>query len=150
MESLYVHLFLNHIPLVGGMGALMLLSWGIARRSADVTNAALVAVIVVAAAAVPIFITGNQAGEDLAAALPHGLLEQHRDAAIASMVGLAAGAAIAAAALFCWATTKRYPLFAAVATLMVGIAATLLVARTAALGGQLRHVELRPAIEARR
>lgn len=143
MDPLYAHLFLNHIPVIGGIGALLLLAWGLYRRSNDVTLAALVAFVFVGLGGVLAFATGN-VGESLAQdAATKALIHEHNDAAIAALVGLEATAGVAVCALFIWKTTRRYPLFAAVATLLLGIAASVLVVRAASLGGAIAHIELR-------
>ena len=148
MDPLHIHLFLNHVPVVGGIGALMLLAWGLVKRSADVTVAALAALILVAVLTVPAFLAGDEARKRIegldGVSLP--ILHEHRDAAVAAMVGMLAAAAIAAAALFAWQTTHRYPMFAATAALVVGLAASILVVRAAELGGEVRHTELRAPV----
>jgi hypothetical protein len=148
---LHVHLFLNHIPVIGGVGALLLLGWGLLRRSIDVTMAALVALIIVGLITVPVFLTGDGAVSRLRSerGFSEALLEEHKDAALAALVGLEAAAAVAAAALFAWWTTRRYPFFATGCTLVMGIAAVVLLARATALGGRIAHGELNaPAISA--
>lgn len=145
-----MHLFLNHVPVVGGIGALLLLAWGLLRRSTDVTLAALVALVAVGVITVPVFLTGT-AARDRIEHLP-GMtaerLDHHEEEAIAAIVGLEAAAAIAFAALFAWCTTRRYPMFPAVAALVVGIAASLLILRAASSGGKIRHGEIRTVEEA--
>lgn len=145
MDPVQIHLFLNHVPLVGGIGALLLLGWGILRRSTDVTVAALVAVVLVALFAIPAFLTGQSAEVRIAKldATAEPIIEKHEEAALAGMIGIEATAAIALAALFVWRTTRRYPTFGAIAVLVVGIAAAVLIVRAASLGGQIRHTEIR-------
>lgn len=142
MHPLYVHLFLNHVPIIGGVGALLLLAWGLYRHSIDVTLAALAAFVLVGLISVPVFLTGQSAVEFLDAPR-QAMLAEHKDAAIAAMVGLEAAAAVALAALFVWRTTHRFPMFPAVATLILGMAATALVVRAANLGGEIAHPETR-------
>lgn len=137
-----MHLFLNHIPVIGGFGALLLLGWGLLRRSIDVTLAALTAFIIVGLVAVPVFLTGQRAERQLDPAL-ETRIEKHEDAAIAAMVGLEAAAGVALASIFCWRTTRRFPAFSATATLLLGLAASVLVVRAASLGGEIRHTEIR-------
>jgi hypothetical protein len=147
MDPVHLHLFLNHVPVVGGVGALVLLAWGLVRRSIDVTVIGLVALVVVALITVPVFLTGDDA-EELVERLPGvsmEIAERHEDAALSAIIGIEATAAIALAALFVWRTTRRYPMFPTVAALVVGIAACVLIVRAAALGGQIRHSEIRAA-----
>ncbi len=143
MDPLYAHLFLNHIAVIGGVGALLLLAWGLYRRSTDVTIAALVAFLIVGLGGLFAFVTGNAADTRFRDDATKALIHEHKDAAITALVGLEAAAAVAACALFVWKTTRRYPMFAAVATLLLGIAASILVIRAASLGGRIDHEELR-------
>lgn len=150
MHPLHIHLFLNHLPVIGGIGALLLLSWGLWRRSAAWTNAALGSLVIVGLIAIPVFLTGSHAAErvERVAGVPADVAGLHRDAVVAALVGLEATAAIAFAALFAWRTTRRYPMFPAVAALVVGIAAAVLLVRAASLCGQIRHGEIQVAREA--
>ena len=101
---------LGHVPAIGAAGALLFLAWGLIRRSIDVTLCALVAFVIVGLIAIPVFLNAN-----------------HRDSAVAAMIGLEAAAGVALASLFCWYTTRRYPAFSAAAALVLGIAASVLV-----------------------
>lgn len=147
MDPLHLHLFLNHVPVIGGIGALLFLAWGLVRQNNDVTSAAMVALVAVALIAIPVFLTGEEAEERIES-LPGVSMEiakHHQQAALAAMVGLEAAGAIALTGLLAWWKTRRYPMFPAAAALLVGIAAAVLLVRAAALGGQIRHSEIRAA-----
>jgi uncharacterized membrane protein len=120
-----------------------MLAWGLYRRSNEVTLAALVAFVIVGLGGILAFVTGDVGESSVQDAATKVLIHAHRDAAIAALVGLEAAAGVAVCALFIWKTTHRYPLFAAVATLLLGIAASVLVVRAASLGGPISHIELR-------
>ena len=70
---------------------------------------------------------------------------RHQQAAVAAMVGMTAAGAIALTGLLAWWRTRRYPMYPAMAALLVGIAAAVLLVRAASLGGQVRQSELRAA-----
>lgn len=150
VDPLLAHLFLNHIPVIGGIGALLLLAYGVFRRSTDVTLTALVSFVIVGVGGIASFTTGTLASSRIHDAATQLLIGQHRDASIAALVGLEAAAVVAACALFAWKTTRRYPLFGAVATLVLGIAASVLILRAASLGGPIGHTSLRPGVVATR
>lgn len=146
MDPIQVHLALHHVPSVGAVSALILLGWGLYRRSSDLTIAALWAFVVVALVAIPVYLSGGGIGARIAA-LPQvspDLIVHHRESAMAAMIGIESAAATAMAALFAWRSSRRFPGFAATATFVVGIVATILVLRTASLGGRIRHTELNP------
>lgn len=147
MDPLHLHLFLNHVPAVGGIGALLFLAWGLFRQNNDVTSAAMVALVAVAVIAIPVFLTGEEA-EARVKDLPEvsmEIAEHHEQAAVAALVGIEAAGAIALTGLLAWWKTRRYPMYPAAAALLIGIAAAVLLVRAAGLGGQIRHSEIRAA-----
>ncbi|MGN6183552.1 MAG: hypothetical protein ACTHQM_07850 [Thermoanaerobaculia bacterium] len=150
MDPLYAHLFLNHIPVIGGIGALLLLAWGLYRRSIDVTFTALAAYVIVGNGGIASFATGSFATGKIHDPITQLLIDQHRDASIAALVGLEAAAVVAACGLFVWRSTRRYPMFAAVSTLVLGLAASVLIIRAASLGGPIGHPSLRATTAVRR
>lgn len=89
MNWAHIHLMLNHIPVLGTGFGLALLAWGMMRRNDSLQRAALAAFVVVALAAIPVYL----------------------------------------------ALTR--------AVLVVSIVTAGLMARTANLGGQIRHAEVR-------
>jgi hypothetical protein len=107
---------LNHVPIIGGAGALLFLAWGLVRRSLDVTLAALTGLVVVGVVAVPVFLGGDR-----------------RDAAIAAILGLESATVVSLVSLFCWYTTRRYPAYSASAALVLGVLACVLVLRAAGM-----------------
>ncbi len=106
---------LGQVPAIGGGAALFLLAWGVCRRSLGVTLAALSGLVGVGLIAVPVFVS------------------ERRDVAIAAMIALEAVAVVALASLFCWYTTRRYPAFSAIAALVLGLLASVLVVRATAM-----------------
>jgi len=147
MDPQHLHLFLNHVPVFGGIGALLFLAWGLVRRNTALTSAAMLALVAVALIAIPVFLTGG-AAEDRVAQQPGASMQvaaRHQQAAVAAMVGMTAAGAIALTGLLAWWRTRRYPMYPAMAALLVGIAAAVLLVRAASLGGQVRQSELRAA-----
>lgn len=137
MDVSNIHLVLNHLPVVGGVAALVLLASGLVLRNRAVSLAALALLVAVAIVAIPVFTSGRASdGTNLAAGVPE-ISERHESAAITSMIALDAAAAIAAAALFVWKTSHRFSMFAAVAVLVVGSLASVLLVHTALLGREM-------------
>lgn len=140
MDALRLHLLLNHVPVVGTIGALLLLAAGLLRRSRDITMAALVALVLTGLVAVPVFMTGSSAEQNIVGRTDQ--IQHHKDAAVAALVSLESSAAVALCAVLVCIATRRFPMFAAVAALILGIAAAVLVVRASALGAEIRHTEL--------
>ncbi|MGZ5442894.1 MAG: hypothetical protein ACXW31_00990 [Thermoanaerobaculia bacterium] len=116
MNSVQFLSILSPVPAVGGGVALVCLAWGLYRRGLGVTLAALSGLVFVGLIAVPVFLSA----------------ERH-DAAMAAMIGLEAVAVVALVSLFCWYTTRRYPAFSAIAALVLGLLASVLVVRATAM-----------------
>jgi uncharacterized membrane protein len=103
---------LEHAPCIAVIGALLMLSWGLVRHSLRLTVGSLLTLVAGALLFIPVFLEGPR-----------------NDASLAAMVGLESAAGVALAGLFVWRTTRRYPLFPAGATLILGVAASVLVVR---------------------
>lgn len=146
MDVANFHLLLNHLPVVGGVAALVLLAIGLAAKNRALSLAALAVLVVVAVVAIPVFMSGKASeGASLVEGVPE-LSERHASAAIAAMIALDAAAAIAAAALFVWKTSHRFSMFAAIAVLVVGIFASVLLVRTAILGREMLVMQRAAAV----
>lgn len=103
---------LGQIPPVGGAVALLVLALGLLRRRLYVTIAALWGFLAIGVVAVPVFLDGDR-----------------REAAVSAVVGLEAAAVVALVSLYCWYSTRRYPLFPVCAALILGLLAGVLVLR---------------------
>lgn len=144
MNAAHVHLMLNHAPLFGVAGALLLLVWGIVRKSREVRLASYVAFILSAVAAVVVYLTGG-AAEALVEDLPgvtETAIERHEDLAKLA-VALICGTGLAAAITFI-AEYRRmaYQKVAMTAVVLLALVSFGVVGYTANLGGQIRHSEI--------
>lgn len=144
MNWAHIHLMLNHIPVLGTGFGLALLAWGMVRRNDGLQRAALAAFVVVALAAIPVYLTGEPA-EDMVehlAGTAEPAIEVHENAALVSLIGVELLGAIALAGLFLSRATWA-PVALTRAALVVSILTAGLMARTANLGGEIRHAEVR-------
>jgi uncharacterized membrane protein len=145
MNGAHLHLLLNHLPVVGTVFALGLLGSAMVLRKSHLVRAGLWSVLVAALLAIPAYMTGEPA-EDVAERLPgvtKGLIEEHEEAAgyalgILLAAGVAAGVGIV---LFRGQRPIKSGLVVGVLALTVIAAGTM--ARTANLGGAIRHTEIR-------
>src|SRR5512140_1965426 len=104
MSPAHIHLALNHLPVVGTLLGLLLLLFGVVRRSDEVQKAALAVFVVAALLAVPTYFTGEST-EEIVEHLPgvsEALIERHEDAALVAFaaLGVLGLAALGALALF--------------------------------------------------
>ena len=143
MNWAHLHLLLNHIPVLGTLFGLALLVWGAFRHNDSIQRAALGAFLIVALVAIPVFLTGEpseQAVEQLAGTA-EGAIETHQDAAVLSLIAVEALGLIGLVGLVIRRT--RFTRLVTPAALVFAIITAGLMARTANLGGRIRHSELR-------
>lgn len=143
MNWAHIHLILNHIPVLGTMFGLALLVWGLLRRNDMLQRAALATFVVVALAAIVVYLTGEPA-EGVVERLvgtAEPTIEAHERAAVVSLIGVELLGVIALTGLLLarrsWHATLIF------GALVVSLVTAGLLARTANLGGQIRHAEVR-------
>ena len=146
MDLTHLHLILNHLPVVGVIFGFLILLWGVLRGYEEVKNVGLLVLVFTAAAAVPVYLTGEPA-EEAVENLPgvaEQLIELHEDSALISLILAIVTGALALAALL----SKRFSIaalarFSTIAVLLLSFVTGAFMARTANLGGQIRHTEIR-------
>jgi uncharacterized membrane protein len=146
MNGAHIHLLLNHLPVAGSLIGALLLAAAALRRSAELRAAALAILVFSAIAAIPAHLTGESA-EDRVEHLPgvsQAIIERHEDAALASTIALELLGVAALAALWVGRRSARLPRTLAVSLAVLCLLTVGLLARTANLGGQIRHSEIRP------
>ena len=142
----HVHLLVNHVPILGGLFALLVLGWGALRRERAVLSLALGLLAVLAAAAIAVHSTGERA-VDAALHLPdvtRELVDRHESAAgKATTVYFVAGL-LAVAGLVAFRRRPAYPAWYLALMLVVGAVNAAAVGWAGMLGGEIRHTEVRP------
>jgi hypothetical protein len=144
MNPAHAHLVLNHIPVVGTIIGLIVLAYGMLRRSHEVRMAACFVLVLVALLAIPTFLTGEPA-EELVEELPgvsHDVIHEHEEAAeLAIWVIEIMGVAALVALLWNW---KRgaVPAWLITVVLVTALAAVGTMGWTANLGAKIRHPEI--------
>ena len=145
MDIVHLHLMLNHVPVIGIVFGLVVLAWGVMRRSDEVKIVGLVALILAALVALPVYFTGEPA-EEIVEKLPgvsEGLIGLHEDSATLSLIfAMIAGGLAFVSLITRRAGSAAVAKFMVIATLLVSAGTSLLMARTANLGGQIRHSEI--------
>ena len=145
MDSTHLHLMLNHLPVLGSIVGFLSLGWGIFRGYGEVKKIGLALLVLTAAAAVPVYLTGEAAEETVErlTRVPETMIERHEVSAQFSLAAaiIAGIAALGALVTFRFARTAGRGLTLAAAVLAV-VTGTLMMS-TANLGGQIRHTEIR-------
>ena len=145
MDSLYLHLVLNHFPVIGVITGIATLVLGFLSRSDSVKRASLVIMVAMAVMTIPVYLTGEPAEERVenAVGVSKPLIEEHEEAASVAFAAMGVAGLTALLGLLVSFKLNRYANVGFIASLVFSLAAFGLVARTAGLGGQIRHAEIR-------
>ena len=141
---------LNHFPVIGTAFGLGLVGWALLRRSEELKKICLGIFIIVALLAIPAYLTGEPA-EELVENLPgvsKTSIEQHEEAAQVAFAGVLIVGIAALGGLLFFRRDKAIPNWLAIIVLVLSLIVFVLMARTANLGGLIRHTEIRPEVHA--
>jgi uncharacterized membrane protein len=139
----HLHLMLNHIPVLGTVFGLALLGWAVVRRHEPMQRIALATFVIAALAAIPVYLTGGPAEEvvEHLAGTAEQAIEAHEEGALLAFIAIELLGCIALAAIVF--RTARFARALTRAVLAMSLVTAGLMARTANLGGAIRHAELR-------
>jgi len=145
MNWAHLHLALNHLPVIGSLLVALLLVCAMVKRSEEILRLGLWWTVALTLASIPIKFTGDFASESLGKleGREAELIEAHEQAADQATTGIFLAGVIAGVALFQARKGRALPRWGAIATLALLLATFALMARTANLGGQIRHPEIR-------
>jgi uncharacterized membrane protein len=149
MNAAHLHLMLNHLPVVGSLGTLLLLLLAMARRSTEVGRAAMMAMVLVAIVTVPTYLTGQPAEKRIEhlPGVTESVIEPHEDNAKIALAGALVLGVIALVGLFGF-RDRPAPGWLTGLLLILNLAVAVQFGRTASFGGQIRHTEIRPGAAA--
>jgi hypothetical protein len=147
MDSVQLHLALNHLPVIGVPLLTLMLSVGWGFRQTEVIRFALWSLLILSALAIAIKFTGDFAAEALQQELASvgELVSAHEESADQATTGVFLLAIAATIALITGRRGRVILRWALVLVLLAGIATSVLYARTAHQGGVIKHPELRRA-----
>lgn len=144
MNYPHLHLMLNHLPVLGSVFALALVAWALLRGSRELLRVALVATLVAGVSVVPAYQTGEEAHEQVedAPGFDHDATEEHEEAAELGRVVLLLTGGLALLGLWLGRGERAVPGWAKGAVLAGLVASSAVMARTAWIGGEIRHPEV--------
>jgi uncharacterized membrane protein len=122
-----------------------LLGWGLIQKSEELARVSLGVLVIVALLAIPAYLTGEPA-EEIIEDLPgvsEATIEEHEDAATFAFAGVLAVGALALGRLVVHWRAKPAPNWIVIVVLVLSVIVFAMMIRTADLGGQIRHPELR-------
>lgn len=140
----YLHLLLNHVPLLGAFFGICLLLYGLLAKQIILQKAAFVFFIIAALVSIPVMHTGEQA-EDLVEniqGVSHDAVEHHEEAAKPAYFAILATGVFSLLALLMPVFGRIYTKTVAVIILLLSIASFFLLGRTALDGGKIMHKEI--------
>ncbi|HYR45300.1 MAG TPA: hypothetical protein VER98_19865 [Terriglobia bacterium] len=144
----HLHLLLNHVPTIGTVIGLGLFFVSLVGRNDSVKKASLVILLMVAAAALPVYITGNAANEIVQNRVSKELVAKHQDAAALALAFMAVTGIFAWLGLWQYRRDSRPAGWTMFAILLVSVVTLGLMTQAATLGGEIRHEEIRSAEDA--
>jgi hypothetical protein len=156
MDPTHLHLMLNHVPVVGIPIGLALLIFGLFLRSGHLRIASLIVFLACACVAGVVFLTGEPAEETVEGmpGVSHAVIEAHEESAEVAIWGAVALGGVAAIAMLLHlprnlsAVGLRLRNASLAAPLILALIVAVMLFRTANLGGQIRHTEIRSGTSA--
>ncbi len=160
MDIAYLHVVINHLPIMGVPIVLGVLLLGFWTRDESIKRAALLSFVVLGLLAVPVFLTGK-GGEDFVEHVPgvsHDAIDAHEDMATLAFVAIE-GLAVLAVFLFlrhggiamlgrrASPAGSRVPASTGVAVMVVAVVASAILGYAGRLGGKISHTEFSTGAE---
>jgi hypothetical protein len=144
MSPAHIHLILNHAPLFGLLGALLLLLGGLIWKSRDVLRAGLIVAVATSLIGIPAYLTGEEAEESIehVQGISHDAIEAHEDAALGVLVATELAGVLALVGLLMGRTNDVHLRRGALLTAVVAAIGFGWAGYVNNLGGQIRHTEI--------
>jgi formate hydrogenlyase subunit 3/multisubunit Na+/H+ antiporter MnhD subunit len=146
MSAAHVHLLLNHIPILGTIFGLLVLGYGMLRRSDEIKKTSLGVFVITALLTIPVYLTGDGAAQ-IVNNLPGvstAIIQQHDQAATITMVAIEILGAVSLLSLcLSWRPRRELRSWMTLGVLILAMISSGLGAWTGAIGGQIRHTEVR-------
>jgi uncharacterized membrane protein len=144
MNTAHWHLILNHFPIIGTLGGIVVLLYGLIRKSNDTKVLGALLILVMAIVSIIVMETGESA-EEIVEKIPgvsEAAMEAHEDAAKVANGILMASGVLALLSLVLHFFKKNVVTIAMSATLVLSFVAFGFMAYTGSLGGKIRHTEI--------
>ena len=147
MNQSQIHLALTHMPVILSLTGLVILIVSLVRNNPTVTKISFYILIAAGLFALPVFFTGEGAEETVEhlPGISDAIIEDHETIAKISLIIVLATALLAAAGLIRIAMKPMMNVVKYV-VLLLSVVSTGLMLRTAHLGGQIRHTEIRATL----
>ena len=145
MNWAHVHLMINHFPVIGTLGAILLLVYSLARKSEEVKIVSFGVFAIIALITLAVYFTG-EAAEKVVKDLP-GVTEtyigRHEEIASFTLVLMELLGVASLAGIMLFRRSGAVPRWVVVLILVLSLITAAAVNLAANLGGQIRHTEIR-------
>ncbi|MCX5717962.1 MAG: hypothetical protein NTW44_06595 [Nitrospirae bacterium] len=145
----YLHLALNHLPVVGLAFGIALFAAALVKKSNELKSASLWAFSIIALLALAVFFTGESA-EDMVEKIPGVIKSEieivigpHEHLAVAALISTIILGFISGIGLVFFRKTRTFSKGLTAAVLVLSIISAGLMIKVANLGGKIRHTEIR-------
>lgn len=143
MNSVHLHLMLNHFPVAGSFLCTILLFAGLYMKSAMLRNTALCGFILVALFTIPVFISGNEAEETVEniSGISEQSIETHEEAGELGLWLVIGLGIISSLGFLMRKNEKLYPVFNTI-IIVAAIGVNIFMYKVGNSGGAIRHPEI--------
>jgi uncharacterized membrane protein len=144
MDALRIHLMITHLPVFGLFLGFFALLYGFIRKDKGVRIVSLAIIVVAMVGGWIAFQTGESAEHSVEniTGVSHDAVEVHEEAAELTNIFVIALGLVSLAALYGEVKEKRFARPTVMAVLILSVVSFYFIARTASLGGKIRHTEI--------
>tara|TARA_R110000868_G_scaffold360484_2_gene622524 strand:- start:20127 stop:20636 length:510 start_codon:yes stop_codon:yes gene_type:complete len=145
MDATHLHLVLTHFPIIGTIIGIGILAYGQIFKNPEIQKVALVTFILMALLTIPVFLTGEEAGETVEniPGISEQLIENHEELAEKAIWLMGLLGILSIVSLFAIFKKLSFAKAITLVTLIASIVTFGLFAQVGNLGGQIRHSEIR-------
>src|SRR5437588_3915406 len=149
MNASHIHLLLNHFPTIGFTIGVGLLLVGLFGKSNDLKQTSLVIFFLTAAMTIATYVSGSDAQQALkdTPGVSTALISAHESAALLAFAFMQATGFFSWIALWLLRRVSRFYNWNLAVILVLSIVTFGLMARTANIGGEIRHPEIQTAVQ---
>ena len=145
MNLAHLHIVINHVPSLGTLVGVALFIASVFRKDDQLKKIALVVLVLMALAVLPTYMSGNAAQLTLRSRtdIPKTLIEEHQNSAIMALILTTFMGTVAWFGLWQFRRFGRSGSGNTAAVLILSALTSVVILRTANLGGDINHAEIR-------
>lgn len=143
----HIHLVINHVPVVGIFGPILLLLYAILKKSEEAKMLSMAGFVLIALATIPVYLTGDPASDTIKN-LPGvtATIGTHEEIASYTLILMEMVGVAALAGLIFLRRSGSIPIWIVATVLMLSLLTAGALGLTANLGGKIRHTEIRAGV----